>query len=225
MKKLLAVFLTLALVFAMGTMAFAEDGNNKGTGTITISNAIQGAEYNIYKMLDFVPVNGSATQGRYTVVAGWKGFLSGDGVEYLTVDTEINTIKWVGEESDVRKSELAKAAIAYAKNNSIAATATQTAAANGAVTFADVSLGYYAIDTSLGTVCGLTNVDNTFEAHEKNEKPEIDKVVQEDSKVTNSNEGWGKVNDADIDQKVNYKSTITVGYGVTNYVIKDITSF
>ena len=216
MKKLLAVFLTLALVFAMGTMAFAEDGNNEETGTITISNAIQGAEYKIYKMLTFEPVSGSATQGRYTVVAGWEGFLSGAGAAYLRVDEEINTIKWVGEESDVRKSELAKAAIAYAKNNSIAATATQTAAANGAVTFADVSLGYYAIDTSLGTVCGLTNVDNTFEAHEKNEKPDIDKYVQEDS-----TQGWGKVNDADIDQVVNFKSTITVGYGVTNYVMHD----
>ena len=39
--------------------------------------------------------------------------------------------------------------------------------------------------------------------------------------MNNADEGWGKVNDADIDQVVNYKSTITVGLGATNYVMHD----
>ncbi|MBQ1966974.1 MAG: SpaH/EbpB family LPXTG-anchored major pilin, partial [Clostridia bacterium] len=108
-----------------------------------------------------------------------------------------------------------------AKEKGIAATATKTAANDGDVTFTDVPLGYYAIDTSLGTICALTNVDDTFNAHEKNEKPDIDKYVQEDSEMKNADEGWGKVNDADIDQEVNYKSTITVGVGATNYVMHD----
>ena len=211
MKKLFAVLLALTLVLSMGTMALAAD-----TGTITIDNALKGAEYNIYKILDFAPVNDSTTQGRYTVVAGWEAFLAGDGAAYLKTNTETGTIEWNGEETDARKAELAKAAIAYAVKNSIAATATETAAADGKVTFGNVALGYYAIDTSLGTICALTNVDNTFEAHEKNEKPDIDKYVQEDADNT-----WGKVNDADVDQKVNYKSTITVGLGVTNYVMHD----
>ena len=216
MKKLFAVLVALTLVLSMGVMAFAAD-----TGTITISNALEGATYNIYKMLDFAPVEGSATQGRYTVVAGWEDFLTGAGAAYLKANAETGTIEWNGEETDARKAELAKAAIAYAKEKSIAATATKSATADGAVTFEGVALGYYAIDTSLGTVCGLTNVDNTFEAHEKNEKPDIDKFVQEDSEMTNADEGWGKVNDADIDQQVNYKSTITVGLGATNYVMHD----
>ncbi|MBR3975692.1 MAG: isopeptide-forming domain-containing fimbrial protein [Clostridia bacterium] len=211
MKKLFAVLVALTLVLSMGVMAFAAD-----TGTITISNALEGATYNIYKMLDFAPVAGSETQGRYTVVAGWEDFLTGAGAAYLKANAETGTIEWNGEETDARKAELAKAAIAYAKEKSIAATATKSATADGAVTFEGVALGYYAIDTSLGTVCGLTNVDNTFEAHEKNEKPDIDKYVQEDKDNT-----WGKVNDADIDQQVNYKSTVTVGVGATNYVMHD----
>ncbi len=216
MKKLFAVLMALTLVLSMGTMALAAD-----TGTITISNALEGATYNIYKMFDFAPVEGSTTQGRYTVVAGWEDFLANDGAAYLKANTETGTIEWVGEETDARKAELAKAAIAYAKAKSITATAKKTADADGAVTFDGVDLGYYAIDTSLGTICALTNVDNTFEAHEKNEKPDIDKFVQEDSEMTNADEGWGKVNDADIDQQVNYKSTITVGVGATNYVMHD----
>ena len=217
MKKLFAVLLALTLVLSMGTIALAAGE----TGSITISNALEGAEYNIYKMFDFAPVAGSTTQGRYTVVAGWEDFLAGDGAAYLKANAETGTIEWNGEETDARKAELAKAAVAYAKEKGIAATATKTADADGAVTFDGVALGYYAIDTSLGTVCALTNVDNTFEAHEKNEKPDIDKFVQEDSEMNNADEGWGKVNDADIDQVVNYKSTITVGYGATNYVMHD----
>lgn len=216
MKKLFAVLLALTLVLSMGTIAFAA-----GTGTITIDNALAGAKYNIYKILDFAPVEGSATQGRYTVVAGWEAFLAGDGAAYLKTNADTGTIEWNGEETDERKAELAKAAVAYAKEKGIAATATKTAANDGDVTFTDVPLGYYAIDTSLGTICALTNVDNTFNAHEKNAKPDIDKFVQEDSEMTNADEGWGKVNDADIDQQVNYKSTITVGVGATNYVMHD----
>ena len=216
MKKLFAVLVALTLVLSMGTMAFAA-----GTGTITIDNALSGAKYNIYKILDFAPVEGSTTQGRYTVVEEWKAFLEGAGAAYLKTNAETGTIEWNGEETDARKAELAKAAVAYAKEKGIAATATKTAANDGDVTFTDVPLGYYAIDTSLGTICALTNVDNTFNAHEKNEKPNIDKFVQEDSEINNADEGWGKVNDADIDQVVNYKSTITVGFGATNYVMHD----
>ncbi len=216
MKKLFAVLMALTLVLSMGTIALAA-----GTGTITIDNALSGAKYNIYKILDFAPVEGSATQGRYTVVTEWADFLAGAGAAYLKANAETGTIEWNGEETDARKAELAKAAVAYAKEKGIAATATKTAANDGDVTFTDVPLGYYAIDTSLGTICALTNVDNTFNAHEKNEKPDIDKFVQEDSEIANADEGWGKVNDADIDQVVNYKSTITVGVGATNYVMHD----
>ena len=222
MKKLFAVLVALTLVLSMGTIALATDGATvTQTGTITISNALEGATYNIYKMFNFAPVAGSTTQGRYTVVAEWADFLAGAGAAYLKANDETGTIEWNGDETPERKAELAKAAVAYAKEKVIAATATKTADADGEVTFADVALGYYAIDTSLGTVCALTNVDNTFVAHEKNEKPDIDKFVQEDSEMQNPDEGWGKVNDADIDQQVNYKSTITVGYGATNYVMHD----
>lgn len=216
MKKLFAVLLALTLVLSMGTIAFAA-----GTGTITIDNALAGAKYNIYKILDFAPVEGSTTQGRYTVVAGWEDFLAGAGAAYLKTNDVTGTIEWNGEETDARKAELAKAAVAYAKEKGIDATASKTAANDGDVTFTDVPFGYYAIDTSLGTICALTNVDNTFNAHEKNEKPDIDKFVQEDSEMNNADEGWGKVNDADVDQVVNYKSTITVGVGATNYVMHD----
>ena len=210
MKKVFAVLVALTLVLSCAVMAFAA-----GDGKITITNAVDGATYNVYKMFDFAPVSGSTTQGRYTVVAGWENFLAGAGAAYLKTNAETGTIEWVGEETDARKAELAKAAVAYAKDNSIAATKTATASGT-TVEFTGLDLGYYAIDTSLGTLCALTNTNSTFTATEKNEKPDIDKFVQEDK-----DDSWGKVNDADIDQVVNYKSTITVGLGATNYVMHD----
>ncbi len=217
MKKLFAVLVALTLVLSMGTLAFAA-----GNGKITITNAVDEAEYKIYKMLDFAPSNTAGDKGIYTIVNGWAGFFAAaPATNYFTVTTNAGqtTVTLKDGVTEVDQT-LAKAAIAYAEANSIAAT--KTAEASGeTVEFKDLDLGYYAIDTSLGTLCALTNTNSDFTATEKNEKPDIDKYVQEDSEMANADEGWGKVNDADIDQVVNYKSTITVGVGATNYVMHD----
>ena len=131
MKKLFAVLLALTLVLSMGTIALAAD-----TGTITIDNALEGATYNIYKMLNFTPVEGSTTQGRYTVVEEWEDFLAVDGAAYLKTNAETGTIEWNGEETDARKAELAKAAVAYAKEKGIAAVADFVAVAAMPLAFA-----------------------------------------------------------------------------------------
>jgi len=219
MKKLFAVLLSIVLVFAMGTAAFAADA-----GSITITNAVDGADYEIYKMLDFAPSNAAGDKGIYSIVTGWEDFFAAaPATDYFTVvnngDQTTVTLK---DDVDAVDQTLAKAAIKYAedKDKGIAATATQTAS-GATVEFTGLALGYYAIDTSLGTLCALTNTNSDFTAAEKNEKPDIDKLVQEDSEMNNADEGWGKVNDADIDQQVNYKSTVTVGLGATNYVMHD----
>lgn len=223
MKKLFAVLLALTLVLSMGTIALAAD-----TGTITINNALEGATYHIYKMLNFEPSNAAGDKGVYTIVDGWEDFFAAaPATDYFTVtDNNGKVTVALKAEDTVVDQTLAKAAIAYAENKkptAINPTATKTASGDNVdpekgetVTFTDLALGYYAIDTSLGTMCALTRATSEFNAYEKNEKPDIDKFVQEDK-----DNSWGKVNDADIDQKVNYKSTITVGVGATNYVMHD----
>ncbi|MBR0348531.1 MAG: isopeptide-forming domain-containing fimbrial protein [Clostridia bacterium] len=218
MKKLFAVLMAMALVLTMGTtFAFAADA-----GTITITNAVDGADYNIYKMLNFAPSNAAGDKGIYTIVDGWADFFAAEpATNYFTVTTNADqTTVALKDGVTAVDQTLAKAAIAYAEAKSIAATATAKASGE-TVEFTGLGLGYYAIDTSLGTLCALTNTNSNFTATEKNEKPDIDKFVQEDSEMKNADEGWGKVNDADIDQVVNYKSTITVGVGATNYVMHD----
>lgn len=225
MKKLFAVLMALTLVLSMGTIALAAD-----TGTITIDNALSGAKYNIYKMLAFTPSNTEGTQGIYTIVDGWADFFAeAPATDYFTVTDNAGqkTVALKDGVDDVDQT-LAKAAIAYAEKEDIAATATKTAEGDmidpvkgKEVKFEGLAFGYYAIDTSLGTLCALTRATSEFNAYEKNANPDIDKYVQEDSEINNEDEGWGKVNDADIDQKVNYKSTITVGLGATNYIMHD----
>ena len=83
MKKLFAVLLALTLVLSMGTIAFAAE-----TGTITISNAFEGADYEIYKMLSFAPSNDAGDKGIYTIESGWEAFFNEQpATDYFTVTT------------------------------------------------------------------------------------------------------------------------------------------
>ena len=211
MKKLFAVLLSIVLVLSMGTTALA--------ATITIDNAVAGETYDIYKMLDFTPVAGSADKGYYTLIAEWEDFFNAaPASNYFDIEVNADGVKIVtmtAEPDADAKAELAKEAVAYAKAND-AITATTKTAADAEVIFDGLDTGYYAIDTSLGTTCALVNTDSTFKAVEKNARPDITKEVQEDR-----DNSWGQVNDAMIGQEVNYRSEITVGAGVTNYVMHD----
>lgn len=219
MKKLFAVLLSIVLVFAMGTVAFAADA-----GTITIDNAVAGADYEIYKMADFTPIEDKTDKGVYTAVEAWENFFTSADAANFFDTKEVDGKLVVSLKDGVTEvtQDLAKAAIKYAEDNTIAATATQTAAGSD-VEFTGLDLGYYAIDTTTGTMCALTNTNSTFTAVEKNEKPDINKQVREDSLVVDDNpeSGWQYVNDADIDQVVEYRSTITVGLGAVNYIMHD----
>lgn len=220
MKKLFAVLVAMALVLSMGTMALAVDGDY--SGKITITNAISGADYKVYKMLDFTPSNDAGDKGIYKIEAGWENFFAAaPATDYFDVVTNDGqtTVVLKKDVTEVTQ-DLAKAALDYAVDNKIAATATQTAG-GATVEFTGLELGYYAIDTTVGSMGALTRATNELTAVEKNEMPDIDKEVQEDSEKNNDDEGWGKVNDADIDQVVNYKSTIRVGLGAVNYIMHD----
>ncbi len=219
-RKIFSVLLAIVLVFAMTIPAFAEET----TGTITISKPIAGQTYTAYQMLTFTPAAGATDAGIYKVAAGWETFFAtdGDGADYFNVDETDGTVTLI-DKDNADLAALAKAAVAYAKdtnnNVAVAATATPTAGENGEVAdvvFSGLALGYYAIDTTLGTVCALTNTNSDETLFEKNFVPTIDKVVEEDSSSS-----WGKVNDAEIGDTVKFKTTVTVKPGATKYVVHD----
>lgn len=77
-----------------------------------------------------------------------------------------------------------------------------------------LSLGYYLVDTTLGTLCSLDTTNPNVTMEEKNEEPTVDKEVEEGN-------SWGAESTAKIGDTVNFKITIHAKKGARNYVIHD----
>ena len=82
--------------------------------------------------------------------------------------------------------------------------------------FCGVILVEHLVDSTVGALCELNTTKPSVEITDKNLKPTIVKKVQEDSDGS-----WGDVNDADIGQTVNFKSTVSAKPGARNYVVHD----
>lgn len=206
-KKLFSIVLAIALVFAMAIPAFAA-----GDGKITITNAVEGHTYTAYKMLNFTPVAGETEKGVYTIADKWEDFFTtGAGKDYFDISADGKVTLTADKTVD---ADLAKAAVAYAKDeaNGITAAASETATSE-TVELADLDLGYYAVDTSVGTICSLTNTDSEETLVEKNSTPALEKKIVEGGLVD--------TNTVAIGDTVTYQATITVGKGVEDYVMHD----
>ena len=238
--RVLALLLALVLVLGLVVTGFAEgtSGSSPDTkGSITIDNAVVGESYSIYKILTLESYDKTANAYSYKPASNqWKTFLTtGDGKDYFNVkaDTsdniEADYVTWKSNPGETeadkqsRAAEFAQKALAYAKTNSITATDTQAKVNTQTVTFSNLDLGYYLLDSSLGTLCSLDTTNSNVTIREKNAVPTNEKKVQEDSKVGTANE-YGTENDADIGQTVNFKSTITAQPGAQNYVFHDAMS-
>ena len=212
MKKILGVSMALILLLAMAGTALAANE----TGSITINDAVVGQTYTIYQILDLESYNASSNAYAYKAAEAWANFISSETIKgtYVNVDSQ-GYVTWVERADAVA---FAKAAQKYAKDNSIANQGTTTATST-TVSFTNLDLGYYLVDTTLGTLCALDTTNPNVVMEEKNEVPENKKTVEEDSTGI-----YGEENDADIGQTVNFKSTITAQAGAENYVFHDTMS-
>lgn len=216
-KKLFAALLAAALVLAMAVPAFAVTNATKGS--ITISNTVKDETYTIYRMFKLDSYNAESNTYSYTVESDWEGFFkTGAGGNYITLDGQNHPTWTAADENDsTTVAAFAKAALAWAKQKGIQSAGTQEG--NGSsITFSNLDLGYYLVDSSLGALCGLntTNPDATIK--EKNEKPEIKKEVQ------TSAGDWGSENNAKIGDIVEYKVEIKVADGAQTYTVTDTMS-
>ena len=216
-KKLFAALLAAALVLAMAVPAFAVTNATKGS--ITISKTVKDETYTIYRMFKLDSYNAESNTYSYTVESDWEGFFkTGAGGNYITLDGQNHPTWTAADENDsTTVAAFAKAALAWAKQKGIQSAGTQEG--NGSsITFSNLDLGYYLVDSSLGALCGLntTNPDATIK--EKNEKPEIRKEVQ------TSAGDWGSENNAKIGDTVEYKVEIKVADGAQKYTVTDTMS-
>ena len=215
-KKLFAALLAAALVLAMAVPAFAVTNATKGS--ITISNTVKDETYTIYRMFKLDSYNAESNTYSYTVESDWEGFFkTGADGNYITLDGQNHPTWTAADENDsTTVAAFAKAALAWAADKKISGT--KETATGDTVTFSDLDLGYYLVDSSLGALCGLNTTNPNATIKEKNEKPEIKKEVQ------TSAGDWSRENNAKIGDTVEYKVEIKVADGAQKYTVTDTMS-
>ena len=212
-KKLAGMLLAMIMVLSMSTVAFAAQGTNDNSGSITINNAEEGHTYNAYQILVLESYNTEAKAYSYKANAAWEGWLE-EQTQYVSIDAQ-GYVTWV---KDADPAAFAKAALAHAEEKKITPTDAKTADGT-TVAFTGLNLGYYLIDTTLGTLCSLDTTKPDATMNEKNEVPSQTKDVQEDS-----DSSWGNKNTAEIGDTVNYRTTISAKKGAQSYVLHDVMS-
>ena len=221
-KKIAAIMFAFMMVVSMSTNVSAEGTNN---GTITINNAVDGQTYTIYKLLDlesYTPDPGT-DDGIYSYKPNklWKNFIEtavdSASTNYFKIN-ENGYATWNGDTTDSRKAEFAQKALAYAKDEAHPIAGDPRKKEEGkTLTFTNLSLGYYLVDSSVGTLCSLDTTKPAATIQEKNGVPSVDKIITSGGVVSAD----GKSNSASIGDTVNFKTTITAQPGAQNYVLHD----
>lgn len=228
-KKIAAIMFAFMMVVSMSCNVKANDTTTEtGEGKITINNAIPKQTYTIYKILDLESYSPKEENGKeignfaYKPSSEWKAFLEGDDInnKYITFDGEY--VLW---KENADPAAFAKLALDYAKKDGSPVKTHEEksapAASNGqttsTVTFDKLSLGYYLVDSSVGTLCSLDTTKPTVEIKEKNGVPSVDKIITAGGVFATDK----KSNSVNIGDKISFQTTIDVRKGATNYKLHD----
>ena len=227
-KKIAAIMFAFMMVVSMSCNVKAVEGTSPATkGTITITNAKKGETYKLYKILSlesYSYTENDKENGNYAYTltgdTKWDSFIKGPGVlnEYFEFDKTNKYLSWKGDNSPDRVKQFAQLALKFARNktNNVQPVQPVQKAASDTVTYSGLDLGYYLVDSSMGTLCALTTTNSTVEIKEKNTAPTVEKKVGNSADNVNS-----KNNTASIGDTVYFKTTITTQPGAQNYVLHD----
>ena len=213
-KKLASLLLALVMVLALATTAFAADEK----GSISITNAIPGTNYKVYKILSLESYDTANNKFSYKATTEWKSWLKSQ-TTYVTVDAN-DFVTWVDGANVV---SFIAAAQGQLSGKTADGTATAPAAAEGqttsTATVTDLDLGYYLVDSSAGALCGITTTKPNAEIEEKNPAPTVDKKVK-----VSTDDDYTDNNTAKVGDTVNFEITITAQKGAQDYVLHDVLS-
>lgn len=228
-KKIAAIMFAFMMVVSMSCNVKADDTTAATTekGTITINNAIPKQTYKLYRLLDLesysVNEDGQKENGNYSYkpASKWKTFLEGDGIRDVYFTFENGYASW---KKDANVETFAKLAIEHANKENAVIGAEKTEVASAAiegnntttVTFENLPLGYYLVDSSVGSLCALNTTAKEVNIQEKNGVPSVEKEVSNTEAGT-----YDIANTASIGDTVYFKTTITAQPGAQNYVLHD----
>lgn len=212
-RKILSLVLALVMVMGLAATAFAEEGEGATIkGSITIENALGGQTYKAYQILHLESYDAKKEIYAYKANPAWEEWLRTQ-TDYVSFNPQ-GYVTWV-KDADI--ADFAKAAKGQLSSKNAGGSVTATE--NGSATISDLELGYYLVDSTVGTLRSLDTTNPNVKMNEKNEAPTNVKTVEEDSTGK-----YDDKNDADIGQTVNFKSVITAQPGAENYVFHDIMS-
>lgn len=222
-KKIAAIMFAFIMVVSMSCNVKADDttATTGEKGTITINNAVSGQNYTIYKVLDLESYDRTKNLYSYKPAKGWESFID-QNAEYF-IKNEYDGISWKANEGETteqaqkRASTLAKKALEYVKNpsNTINHVDSKTASST-TVTFSNLDLGYYLVDSSVGALCSLNTTNPSADIQEKNGQPTVEKKVS-----STDGKGYDETNDVNIGGTVYFQTIITAQAGAQDYVLHD----
>lgn len=233
MKRILAIVCTFVMIISMATgvnavneTSTAATTGTKERGTITIEKAKAGETYKIYKILtleSYDEANNAYSYVRNAKPDKWFDFVDTKEAQKFLV---VNDDGYVTFRSDVQDTtsgtrEFALAALKYAKDKSIEPTheakATADRTDNNTVEFKNLDLGYYLVESSVGTACSITTTDPDARIDDKHESPLVGKKIVKGGKIATN----GKKNTVNIGQEIMYETTIWIQPYARNYVLHD----
>ena len=211
-KKIAAIMFAFMMVFSLSTNVKAVDGT---TGTITIKNAKKGETYTVYKVLTLYSYNPESKLYSYLpATEAWKTYFENAGNQYMSLNDNGYVVTTY---TDANAQELAQALIKQAKEIAKTDTTIQkqiSATSDGDLQIDKLSLGYYVIDSTVGTLCALTTTNPNATIEPKHEQPTVNKQIHD-------GENYVTENSVNIGDTVNFETTINVKKGAKNYVLHD----
>ncbi len=222
-KKLAGILLALVMVLAMTVPAFALEvsptaNENKGSGSITITNTAKGITYKLYRLFD-ATVSVQQTGGEADSIA-YTGTIPDSLKDYFETDTNgfisAKDAAWTDPTTKAEMSEALRSKLQeWAENE------TEVASAKGdgsELKFINLKYGYYVIISSQGTAVSVdsTNPNATIVDKNSTEPTGLTKTVDNDN-----------VNIGDtVTYTVTFKTSVYYGAGadakkIISYTITD----
>ena len=233
-KKALALFMALVMSLSLLTAtAFATD-----TGTITVENTTSSKSYSIYKVFDATYSAADAASYTIKTTDAWYDLVKNNADSPFqlsteavgtTTDTYTVTLK-SGKTSDDVLTWFNGLKAAGSTVTMPSATATQTGN-GGALTFSNLTNGYYYVTSELGSLITLTNLNNSAEIVDKNQTPSWDNGTEtgQGGKFVLGDDGqtYATSNTAAIGDTLHYKVVVNAAPNyssdgqITEYQIVD----
>lgn len=225
-KKIVAIMFAFMMVVSMSCNVKADEGTSSTKkGTITITNAKEGETYKLYKILSlesYSYTGNDKDNGNYAYTltgdTKWDNFIETKATEYFKFDDTNKYLTWEGATDDARVKEFAQLALKYARteSNNVQPLQKVEKTKSSTVKFDNLGLGYYLVDSSVGSLCVLNTTNPDLTIAEKNGVPSVEKGVKNIQNGT-----YGTSNNASIGDTVYFQTTITAQPGAQNYVLHD----